>query len=257
MVPLPKSHHRYHFGPGEIDLVERPLRRGAEPEVPVEPLGDRRGFLGPLGHVDDVVVPLGRLLRLPAPGPADPDVHVVHRPDRAGLDQLDHAAVVVAGVDLRAHLGRDLGLRRRLADDPGLPDVVRQRLLAVDVLAQLQGRQRGEGVGVLGRAHDHRVELAGVVVELAEVAGIGVPWDGSEPRLVDGRLGDVAERHDVLGADVLEVGPAPAARADHGDIQLLVEVPAPHDRRRGEDARGRARHGLPELPTRRPRGGGG
>ena len=46
-----------------------------------------------------------------------------------------------------------------------------QRLLAVDVLAQLQGRQRGEGVGVLGGAHDDGVELAGVVEELAEVAG--------------------------------------------------------------------------------------
>ena len=31
------------FRPGEVDLVERPGRRGAEPEVPVEPGGDRRG----------------------------------------------------------------------------------------------------------------------------------------------------------------------------------------------------------------------
>ena len=103
----------------------------------------------------------------------------LHRADRPGLDQLDDPAVVVAGVDLRAHLGGDLGLRGRLADDPGLPDVVRQRLLAIDVLAQLQGGQGGEGVGVLGRAHDDRVELAGVVVELAEVATSSAPWDAS------------------------------------------------------------------------------
>ena len=47
-----------------------------------------------------------------------------HRADRAGLDQLDDAAVVVAGVDLGAHLRGDLGLGGGLADDAGLPDVV-------------------------------------------------------------------------------------------------------------------------------------
>ena len=52
------------------------------------------------------------------------------------------------------------------------------------------------------RAHDHRVELVGVVVELAEVAERGGPWDGIAAALVDRRLGDVAERHDVLGGDV-------------------------------------------------------
>ena len=82
----------------------------------------------------------GVLLRLPAPGPADPDVHVAHRADGAGLDQLDDPSVVVSGVDLGAHLGRHLGLAGGLADDPGLPDAVRQRLLAVDVLAELEAR---------------------------------------------------------------------------------------------------------------------
>ena len=108
--------------------------------------------------------------RLPAPGPADPDVGLGHRADGAGLDQLDDAAVVVVGVDLGAHLGGDLGLGGGLADDPGLADVVGQRLLAVDVLAELQGRQGGEGVGVLGGADDDGVEVVGVVEDLAEVA---------------------------------------------------------------------------------------
>ena len=94
-------------------------------------------LLGPLGDEEDVMVALGCLLRLPAPGPTDPDVHLVHRPDRSGLDQFHNAPVVVAGVDLGSHLGRDLGLRGGLADVAGLPDVVRQRLFAIDVLAQL------------------------------------------------------------------------------------------------------------------------
>ena len=43
------------------------------------------------------------------------------RADRAGLDQLDDAAVVVVGVDLVAHLRGDLGLGGGLADAAGLP----------------------------------------------------------------------------------------------------------------------------------------
>ena len=74
------------------------------------------------------------------------------------LDQLDDAAIVLARVDLDAHLRRDLGLRRRLADLARLPDVVRQRLLAVDVLAVLEGEQGGEGVGVLAGADHDGVE---------------------------------------------------------------------------------------------------
>ena len=201
------------------------------------PLGSGDGLLGRSLDEDDVFVSLGRLLRLPAPGPPHPDVHLVHRPDGAGLDQLDDAPVVVAGVDLGSHLGRDLGLGGGLADDAGLPDVVGQRLLAIDVFAQLQGRQGGEGVGVLGRAHDDRVELAGVVVELAEVATaarVRVVHRGP----VDRRLEHVAERHDVLGGDSAQVGRTSAPDADHGDIQLLVQVPAAHDRRHGQCAHG-------------------
>ncbi len=177
MVPLPKSHHRYQLRAGVIGCIERPRGRGAEPEVPVETGGNRLGLLGSFEHEEDVLVRLGRLLGLASPGAADPDVHLVHRPDGAGLDQLDHPPVIVAGMDLRAHLGRDLGLGRRLADDPRLGDVVGQRLLAVDVLAELQGRQGGEGVGVLGRAHDHRVEPRSRRRTACGNRGTSWPWD--------------------------------------------------------------------------------
>src|SRR5262249_14355203 len=81
--------------PGEIHLVERPRRGGTEPEVPVQPRGNRGGARGTFANGDNVVIALSRLFRLPAPGPVDPDVHLAHRTNRAGLDQLDHAPVVV------------------------------------------------------------------------------------------------------------------------------------------------------------------
>ena len=46
---------------------------------------------------------------------------------------------------------------------------------------------------------------------------------------------------------------APAADADAGDVQLLVEVPPADDRRRGERRHGRPRHRPAELPTAGPR----
>ena len=55
MVPLPKSHQRYHFGPGNVDRIERPRRRRAEPQVPVEAGGNGHRLLRPLADGDDVV----------------------------------------------------------------------------------------------------------------------------------------------------------------------------------------------------------
>ena len=69
---------------------------------------------------------------------------------------------------------------------------------------------------------------------------------------VDHRLAHVAEGHDVLGGNFLEVGRSPAAHADHGDVELLVQVPAAHDRRHGQGTQGRARDCPPELTARRP-----
>ena len=59
------------------------------------------------------------------------------RPERPALHDLDDAAVVLPGVDLRAHLRDELLLRRELAQVRASSCTVwRQRLLAVDVLAE-------------------------------------------------------------------------------------------------------------------------
>ena len=83
---------------GEVDLVERPRGRGAEPEVPVEARrGSATASVGPLADGDDVAV-----LRWRPPSDCRPQARPTqtwasrHRADGAGLDQLDDAAVVVA-----------------------------------------------------------------------------------------------------------------------------------------------------------------
>ncbi len=89
---------------------------------------------------------------------------------RARPGQLHSAPQVLGGRALVAHLRNDLLLDRGLTHDPRLVDRARQRLLAIDVLAQLHGRHRGHGMGVVGRGDQDRVDLAVHFVEhLAEI----------------------------------------------------------------------------------------
>jgi hypothetical protein len=176
--------------------------------------------MGTFADGDDVVVAEGVLRALPAPGARHPDVNLLHLADDTGLDQLDDAAVVLGGVDLDAHLGRHLRLRRLLADLARLEDVVGERLLAVDVLAVLQGQHGRRRVRVLAGADDHGVEGGGMVKELAEVGELfGVAVFG--PGRLQGGAAHVAQRDDVLGGDGGEVGGAPAAHTDQGDVELV------------------------------------
>ena len=88
----------------------------------------------------------------------------------------------VEGVPLVAHLRDDLVLLGGLHQLADLVDRVRQRLLAVDVLAALDGGHGGHRVGMVGRGDDDRVDLLVHLVEhLAEVAellGLGIVLEG-------------------------------------------------------------------------------
>ena len=77
---------------------------------------------------------------------------------------------------LRSHLRGDLRVAGRHANDARLLNVVGQRLLTVDVLPQLKGRQSGKGVSMFRGADDHRIKLLLVVKQFAEIirfAGLG------------------------------------------------------------------------------------
>ena len=129
-------------------------------------------------------------------------------------------------VALVAQLRHDLVLLGRLHQGADLADGVGQGLLAVDVLAPLDGRHRRHGVGVVGRADDHRVDLLVHLVEhLAEVlVHLGVRELRNRRALAMLRPQiDVAEGHDVgaLG-DLVDVVTASPAGADRGDVQFLA-----------------------------------
>src|ERR1051325_7739883 len=150
-------------------------------------------------------------------------MRLVHRSDGAALDEFNYLAIIVGGMDLDAHLRCHLGLRRRLADAPRFPDVVRERLLTINVLAVPECEHCGKSVGVLARAHHHGVKVPGAVEELAEVGvfpGLRMLRGGRVqiPRVY------VTERDDVFRSNLVQIARPAPARADDGDIQLVIKV---------------------------------
>src|SRR5262249_49505867 len=137
-----------------VDRGVRPLRGRAEEQVPV----DVRRNRGWAAAADRLAVQrgVGRLLgtgnhedglgALRPDGAVGPDVDLGDAAEDAGADDLDGTAQAVRRRALVAHLRADLLLGRRLAHLARLGDRVRQRLLAVDVLAQLHGGEAGGGV---------------------------------------------------------------------------------------------------------------
>ncbi len=77
--------------------------------------------------------------------------------DGAVPDQLASLADEIAGVTLIAHLRGHTGFLRDARDLPRLPDVVRERLLAIDMLLQSHRTNAHVGVQMIGRRTENRI----------------------------------------------------------------------------------------------------
>ena len=146
-------------------------------------------------------------------------------------------------------------LRGGLANQPRLPDIVRERLLTVDVFAVCQRQIGGECMGVLGGADHDGIEVVRVVEYPAEII-VFLSFREPLSRSIHGILVDIAEDRNVLGRNtcgssgrsVARAAPAAAiavhvregtaAAGDHRDVQLVVEVQGPQKGRRTRDHAG-------------------
>src|SRR3954447_2973044 len=122
------------FWARKINTVIRPLWRRSEPKIPIQPRRDRLRFCRAFSDPHDVLETFGGFLALSAPGASDPDVSFLDGPDEPALNEFYHAAIVICSVNLNAHLGGDFRLRCGFADLTRFPDIVGERLLAIDVL---------------------------------------------------------------------------------------------------------------------------
>ena len=92
-------------------------------------------------------------------------MHFLDLANGAGLHQQRRHAVEARGVNLDAHLRHDALEPRILRQLPRFVEVVRQRLLAIDVLAQLQRAHGDRRVHVVGGRDVHRIELLAFLIE--------------------------------------------------------------------------------------------
>ena len=145
-----------------------------------------------------------------------------HRADDAGPDHFAQAAGFFGGLALVAHLRGDFVLARRLGELARFPNRMGQRLLAIDMFAQLDRRHRGEGVQMIGRCRPPprrcpsapRASCGNPCAALA--FGIFLE-DAGRVRPIH-----VAQGDDILALDLLDVFAALATDADARDIELLA-----------------------------------
>ena len=150
--------------------------------------------------------------------------------------ELDHAPVVLGGVNLRADLADDVVLLDGVADGEALCQVQRHRLLEVNVLACLasgDGDQRmpvrrgGDDHGVKVRLLQHLAEVAIALAGVLELLHHSIA--PGFPRIARGGDDDIG----LAGASA-EVSAAHAAAADQAEVDTAVGAGfGPGCRRRG------------------------
>ena len=198
-----------------INRVVGPLGRRAHEQVPVHVAWDG-GRLPRPG--DDI----GRLLPV-LERAVGPDMNLGHVSDRARANDFRPAAKARLGRALVAHLGADAFLTRRFPHQSRFPHRVRQRLLAVDVLAQPHGRHRRRRMVMVGRRDDHGVDGRPELIQQLSI--IEEPLGFLELRglRIEPLLIDVAHAHDPpVMTGLLAVAAALTPDPDASDVQHLV-----------------------------------
>src|SRR5262249_40493159 len=130
-------------------------------------------------------------------GTIGPDVDFADFTDDAGLNPFVRESRAFAGVTLIAHLRHDAGFVSRLRQRAAFVERMREGLLAVDVLAGLDGGHRGRGVNVVGGPDSDGVDVLGFLVHhLAKVFVLSRLWELFEDAGGSFFI-DVAESDDV------------------------------------------------------------
>ncbi len=183
------------------------VRRGAEPEIEMEPGGR---------------LPLGGQVAGATNLPVAPGIGGRNVADRAVANQFPRAVEILHGVPLHAHLRGEfvLLLQPIRADDAGFFHADRQWLLAIDVQVAIQSPIGDEGVRVIGRANDYRVEvfLFEALPPVDIGLGLGEMFQGVGKTL----LIHVAKGDHILVGQRVVMRQAAAPDADQRDIELVA-----------------------------------
>ena len=145
-------------------------------------------------------------------------------PIAPALHQFHHAAVVGAGVDLRAHLRGQLVLVGQLDHHAGFRSPCGPAAFRSSSVCPSSWPSRRPGAwDVIGRGDEHRVDLiAHFVEQLAEIAVASSPWGIVSKLSLSPALVYIAQGDDVLPGAIADVPGALPSHADPGDVQLFV-----------------------------------
>ncbi len=187
----------------------RHVRCGPEKEIPVEFIRNRH-------------FRIRSRYALRPDGTVGPDVHFVNGTDGAGLDPFDNAPAIIVRVTLIAHLRHDTCSFRLLEKHTRLSHRSRERLLDVDVLAQIHCCYGRDRMGVVGRGDNDGVDVRLHLIEHLPKIGIsrsvGKAFEGFGRAVPV----DIRQRDDILACHLLQIVAAHAAGSDRGDVQLVA-----------------------------------
>ena len=177
---------------------------------------------------------------LQTPGSTNPHVTFRHLADRAGLNQLDHAAIVIAGVNLSAHLSGHVGSCRSFPNYACFVHTVGQRFFTVHMLAELQGGQCGKCVRVFAGADDDRIKFSGAIEDAAEV-GVRASLSMGVCRPSQIAFVHITQCSDVFRRNGLQIATSASAAADDGNPQLIETGSSPYRTTQKQTGRQRGR----------------
>ena len=188
-----------------------PLFGRAQPQVPIHRGGDRRM----LGRARHGLVAVGK-----------PDMSFADFADRATPGEFHRASQSVRRRALIAQLRDDLVLAGEFAQYARFMHGACQRFFAINMFAASQRSGGGDGVGMIRRGHDDRINAAAHRVEhpakVLKRFRLGIQLEFvRRPGLIH-----IAKRDNVFaqsGDGGMVVVPSPAA-TDHRDVELAVGV---------------------------------
>src|SRR6266576_2411384 len=210
---------------GNVGGMIRTQRRWPQPQVPIQRRrhGRRIG-----GSLDALRPPAGQSATMGRP--VRPDMHLAHRSNAAVGKPFVDEPIALECHALISHLRSHLRLARRESQRARFLHRARERLLAINVFAELERHHAGRSMVVV-RYADHDGVQGFLAFQQLAVIPIALRGGKLQADTVEIGLIHIAERDHVdffRTRDVIDVITAAARNADEGDVQFVVgrETPA-------------------------------
>ena len=194
---------------GSIRWVIRAFRGRAQPQVPIDRVGDCLNLSGAFQS-------------LRPNRSVGPDMRLLDFPDNAGLNQFNKAAALSLGMPLIPHLGNHSCFTRYFRQNTSFFDGMSQRFLAINMFSRPHGHDRRMRVGMVRRRDGDGINLAALLIEkLPEIlvnAGLREFFECAcrIPCI------DIAKSHHVFPRAITNVDSTFSACSDGRDVQSTV-----------------------------------